>query len=133
MNAQEPAGRPHPMVMVLAGVIFAECTVFTVAVAYFVVELFSAVPDSYPIAIAIVVLLALGALWLGLIAAGWLRGRRWVRGATFMWQVLQLALAVGCFQGTFARPDIGWLLLVLALAAVALLFSRHVIAVTARR
>jgi len=125
--------RPHALIMVLSGIIFAECAIFAGAAFYFAAQLLTDVPDSYPIAISIIVLLLLGSVWLALIAVGWLRGRRWVRGATFMWQVLQIALAVGCFQGAFARPDIGWLLIVPALAAVAMLFTRPVIAVTAPR
>ena len=57
-----------------------------------------------------------------------LRGSPWVRGATVVWQVLQIAVAVGAFQGFFARPDIGWLLLVPALAALVLLFTPPVVA-----
>jgi hypothetical protein len=46
--------------------------------------------------------------------------------------VLQVAVAIGCFQGYFARPDIGWVLLVPAVVAVGLLFTPPVMAVTTR-
>jgi hypothetical protein len=47
--------------------------------------------------------------------------------------VLQIAVAIGCFQGLFARPDIGWALLVPAVLALVLLFTPPVVAATARR
>jgi hypothetical protein len=64
---------------------------------------------------------------------GVLRGRPWVRGAVVVWQILQMAVAVGSFQGMFARPDIGWLLLAPAIVALGLVFTKPVVEATARR
>jgi hypothetical protein len=125
--------RHHPVVITLAVLLFAECALLTAATFYLVVELLVATPDSYASAIALTVLSAIAALWLGVIGANVLRGRPWTRGAAVVWQVLQIAVAIGCFQGLFARPDIGWALLVPALVVLVLLFTKPVIAATARR
>lgn len=125
--------RKHPVVIVLAGLVFAECALIATATIYLVVEILVATPASYASAIALTVLTAIAAVWLALIAVNILRGRAWVRGATVVWQVLQIAVAIGCFQGLFARPDIGWVLLIPAIVALVLVFTPPVVAATARR
>ena len=127
-----PAASHHPFVVALAAVVFAECALLVAATVYLVVEFIVAIPASYGSAVALTVLAVGAALWLGFIAVNILRGRAWVRGATVVWQVLQIAVAIGCFQGLFARPDIGWALLVPALLALVLLFTPPVVAATAR-
>lgn len=117
----------------LVVLIFAQCTALYVATAYLLIELIIAKPDSYASAVALAVLTAIAAVWLTFIGVNLLRGNAWVRGATIVVQVLQIALAIGAFQGSFARPDLGWLLLVPALAALMLLFTPPVLAATARR
>jgi hypothetical protein len=130
---QPRAARRHPLVVVLAAVVFAECALLIAATLFLVVELIVATPSSYPSAVALTVLTTIAAIWLGLIAVNILRGRAWVRGATVVWQVLQIAVAIGSFQGLFARPDIGWALLLPALLALGLVFTKPVIAATGRR
>lgn len=117
----------------LAVILFAECALLAVATVYLVVEILVAEPSSYASAIALTVLAAIATVWLALIAVNVLRGRSWTRGATVVWQVLQIAVAIGCFQGAFARPDLGWPLLLPAVAALLLLFTRPVIRATAAR
>jgi uncharacterized membrane protein len=113
--------------------LFAECALLVAATLFLVVELLVATPGSYAAAIALTVLTAIAALWLGVIGINVLRGRAWTRGAALVWQALQIAVAVGCFQGLFARPDVGWALLVPAIVVLVLLFTKPVIAATARR
>ena len=132
MNVEQ-TDRKHPVVIVLAGLVFAECALIATATIYLVVEILVATPASYVSAIALTVLTAIAAVWLALIAVNILRGRAWVRGATVVWQVLQIAVAIGCFQGLFARPDIGWALLIPAIVALVLVFTPPVVAATARR
>lgn len=103
-----------------------------VATIYLVIEIFGAVAASLASAIALAVLNAIAAVWLGFIGLNVLRGRPWVRGAIVTWQVLQVAVAIGCFQGYFARPDLGWLLLVPSIVAVGLLFTPPVMVATTR-
>jgi hypothetical protein len=125
--------RRHPFVVVLALLIFAQCALLVVATAYLVIELVTAVPDSYASAVALAVLTTIGAVWLAVIGVNVLRGSPWIRGATIVVQVLQIAVAIGAFQGSFARPDLGWLLLIPAVAALVLLFTPPVLAATVRR
>jgi len=78
------------------------------------------------------VLAALATVWLVVIAVGALRAQPWVRAAALTWQVLQLAVAFGSFQGLFSRDDIGWFLLVPAVNVLFLLFTRSVMEATRR-
>ena len=119
-------------VIVLSALIFLEAALVVGATAFLVFELVTVTPDSLASALALTVLTALAAGWVTAIAVGLLRGRAWSRGAAIVWQVLQIAVAVGAFQGSFARPEVGWLLLLPALAALVLLFSRPVVDATRR-
>lgn len=123
----------NPLLVVLALLIFAECALMAAATGYLVFELFTSVPASYPSAIFLTLLVALAATWLAIVGIHTLRGSPWIRGAVVAWQVLQIAVAVGCFQGLFARPDVGWLLLLPAIVVLVLLFTKPVIAATTRR
>ena len=131
-NAVSSSGK-HPLVVALAVLVAAECVLMAVASNYLIIELLTATPTSFASAIALTVLCIGATVWLALIVVHILRGSPWVRGATVVWQVLQIAVAVGAFQGFFARPDIGWLLLVPALVVLVLLFTPPVVAVTSRR
>ncbi len=123
----------HPLVIALSVVIFAECAVLGVATIYLAVEILSGASGSLTSAIALTVLAAVATIWLAFIALNILRGRAWVRGATITWQVFQVVIAVGCLQGLFATPTVGWALLAGAVVAAVLLFTRPVIAATADR
>jgi hypothetical protein len=117
---------------VLAALLFLECALLVAATVYLVIGLLVARPDSYASAVAILILTALAAIWLGTMAVHALLGRPWIRGAAVVWQVLQIAIAIGSFQGLFARPDVGWLLIAPAILVLVLLFTPSVIAVTKR-
>jgi len=43
---------------------------------------------------------------------------------------VQVFIAIGCFQGLYARPDLGWALLVPSVLVIVLLFTRSVIEAT---
>lgn len=132
MSDERGVSARHPFVVALAVLIFAQCALLVVAIGYLVIELIVATPDSYASAVALTVLTAIAAVWLAVIGVNVLRGNPWVRGATVVVQILQIAVAIGCFQGAFARPDLGWLLLIPAIAALILLFSPPVLAATTR-
>ena len=127
------APRRHGFVLALAVLLFAECALLAAATVYLLVELLVAKPASFTSALALLVLTAIATVWLGFIAANVLRGRAWTRGAAIVWQVLQGAVAIGCFQGAFAQPEIGWLLLVPALVVLVLLFTPPVVAAISKR
>ena len=123
----------HPLVIALAALLFAESAVLAVATIYLVVEILVANSASFLSAVAFTILVAIAAVWVGFIAANVLRGRAWIRGAAITWQVLQVVVAVGCLQGLFATPIVGYLLIAAAIAVFVLLFTRPVVAATADR
>ena len=125
-------GRRHPNLVALALIILLESAVLFVAVGYLLVELASETPQSYSSAIALTALTAIAAIWVAVIGISILRRQAWIRGAALVWQVLQISVAIGSFQGVFARPDIGWLLLTPAIAVLVLLFTKPVLRHTAR-
>jgi len=83
--------------------------------------------------IALTVIGAVAAAWLGAIVVGTLRGQAWIRAAAIVWQVLQVAVGVGALQGQFAQPAWGWPLIVLAAVVLLLLFAKPVVALTSGR
>jgi hypothetical protein len=123
--------RPVQLV-VLSLLLFLESAMLVAVAVYLLIELLVARPDSVASAVAILVLTVLAAIWLGVMAAHTLLGRSWIRGAAVVWQILQIAIAVGSFQGLFARQDVGWLLLAPAILVLVLLFTKPVIAATKR-
>lgn len=124
--------RPRQLVALLA-VLVVNALLIAAGLAYLVVELLVERPDSLSTAIAITVTVALALLGAVLVIVHLGRGRAWARSGALVWQALQVALALGSFQGLFARNDIGWLLLAPAIAAIVLLFMPAVVAATGRR
>jgi hypothetical protein len=93
-----------------------------VAVAiWLIVDLVSLEPTSFATAIALIVLVIVGAIWVGATAVASFSRAPWSRAAAIVWQILQVSIAVGAFQGLFARPDVGWVLLVPAITVIGLL------------
>jgi len=76
---------------------------------------------------------ALGAVFVIVIVIGTLRGNAWTRAATIVVQVLFGAIAIGSFQGIGPRPDIGWIVLVPAVAVLVVMFTKPVLAHTNHR
>ncbi len=128
-DADEPAGesgtpaeRPPRAALAIVDVLLVLEALAVVAVlVWLVVDLVTLAPSSYSTAIALIVLVAVGALFLSAVAVGSIRRAGWSRAAAIVWQVLQISVAVGAFQGLFARPDVGWALLVPALVVIGLL------------
>lgn len=122
----------RPLVALLRVLLFAEAALIVGVAVWLLIELLTATPDSLTSALALFVLVLIGAAFCVTIAVGSLRGKPWIRGAAFTWQLLQLAVAVGSFQGASARPDIGWALLVPSLVVIALLLMPGVRAAFSR-
>jgi hypothetical protein len=120
------------LLVALAVLLFLEAVFLAVVAGVLVYDLTSEVPTSYASAVGILILVLLAAIWLVFVGVGALRAQPWVRAAALTWQVLQIAVAVGSFQGAFARNDIAWFLLVPAVLVIALLFTRSVMAATRR-
>ncbi|MDJ0349863.1 hypothetical protein [Cryobacterium sp. PH29-G1] len=98
--------------------------------AWWVLEMIVATPNSAGASLALVALTVVAAVWVSAITVGALRRRPWIRGAAVTWQLVQVMIAIGCFQGIYARPDIGWLLLLPSIIVLVLVFSPRVIAAT---
>jgi hypothetical protein len=120
-------------VVLLAAVLFLEAAALAAATVVLIFELLVARPDSFASAVALTVCAAIAAAWVFVIALNSLRGRAWIRGAAIVVQVLIAALALGSFQGLGSRVDIGWLLLIPAIAVMVLLFTKPVLAETSHR
>lgn len=118
------------MLIVLAWVVLFEAALLWLAAAFLVYELLVDTPWSYGGAVMIALLTAGAAVWVTVMGVHTLRARPWIRGAVLTWQFLQAGIAIGSFQGAWARPELGWLLLVPAVIAVILVLSRSVVAAT---
>ena len=132
-HARDPSPRRPVLLLALAVVLGLEAIVASAVTVWLIFELLTTSPSSFASAIG-VLLLSLGlavALWA--MVVGLLRGAAWVRGAALTWQLLQIAVAVGCFQGVFAVPSLGWALLIPAVVGILLLMSPPVVEATRRR
>ena len=123
--------RPR-LLIALAVVLFAEALLLAALTGLLFVELFTERPQSYPSALAIFVLTGLAAVALVLVGISVLRGRPWTRGAVLVWQVLQIGVGLGSSQGMLPRQDIAWVLILPAVLALVLLFSKPVRLATTR-
>lgn len=135
LDAKVPAlssPRRPPLLVALAVILGLESALVTALAVWLLVDLLTIVPESFATAIAIFVLTALAAAWAIATLVGILTLRAWARASTVTIQILMLAVAVGSFQGLVARPDLGWGLLVPAVAAVVLAVVPSVVKATAR-
>ncbi len=107
----------------LVAILIAEAALLWVAFGWQVYQLVTTEPTSLPSAIALIAVNALAAVWVSVIAVHASRNRSWVRGAALFWQLVQIAIAIGAFQGVYARPDVGWALLIPSVVAIILLLT----------
>ncbi|WP_022888366.1 hypothetical protein [Agromyces italicus] len=114
-------GGARAALVVVSVVLFAEALLMVGLVIWLLFDLFTLEPSSMATAIALLVLVVIGAVWVSAVAFASLRRAPWSRAAAIVWQILQISVAVGAFQGLFARPDLGWALLVPAVTVIGLL------------
>ena|GEM_PF-368368 len=126
------AARRPPMLVALSVLLFLEAALVAGAAVWLLVELLTQRPESFATAVAIVVLVVLAAIWVVATAIGALRAQNWSRASAVTIQILQIAVAVGSFQGLYARPDLGWALLVPAVVGIVLTVSPQVVKATTR-
>ena len=129
--AAAPGGVRAALVTVSV-LLFAEAAALAAITAWLIVDLVVLQPSSFATAVALIVIAALAAAWVAAIAVASVRRAPWSRAAAIVWQVLQLSIAVGAFQGLFARPDIGWALLIPSVTVIGLLLWPPVRAAYAR-
>jgi hypothetical protein len=120
----KPAGRmriPGSLIG-LAVVLFLESAALAAVTIWFLVEILTTQVNSVGGSILTLTLAVGATAWIASAAVGALRAQSWVRGAALTWQLCQVAVAVGAFQGIFAQPAVGVAILVPTVAAVVLLF-----------
>lgn len=122
--------RAHNALVFLLGI---EAALLWVVVAWLILELLTDQPSSYASALAILLIAVIAAAWVTTITVATLRGRTWIRAAAVTWQLVQVFIAIGAFQGFYARPDLGFALLVPSVLVVVLLFTRSVVEATTPR
>jgi len=129
LDEPRPARRSRALIALVV-LLAAEAALLWVAVLWLILELLTDQPTSFASAVAILVLAVVAAVWVSTITVATLRGRSWIRAAAVTWQLVQVFIAIGCFQGLYARPDLGWALLVPSVLVIVLLFTRSVLEAT---
>ncbi|WP_146066149.1 hypothetical protein [Cryobacterium sp. Y82] len=140
MNSDSGARRPAridlrairrtPLLGVLIALLALEALAVWALSAWWVLELLIATPNSVGASLALLALIVVAALWVSAITVGALRRRPWIRGAAVTWQLVLVMIAIGCFQGIYARPDVGWALLLPSIIVLILVFNPRVVAAT---
>jgi hypothetical protein len=116
-----------PSAVVLAVILGLETLLVAALTGFLVYEVFVETAVSLSSALGLVVIAALGTLWIGATTVGFIRRKSFARGSALVWHVLQGAVGIASNQGLFARPDIGSGLLIPAIVVVVLLlFSKPV-------
>ena len=121
-----PVARRSPAMLGLLVVVGLEFLALAVVTVVLVVELLVAPATSIASGIALTVLVAIAALWLGALLNGLWHGRSWVRSGIIVWQVLQLLVGFYAFQGEGAQPAFGVAAIAPAVVVVVLLLTRPV-------
>ncbi len=119
-------GGVRAALVTVTALLFAEAGALIAVLVWLLVDLLVLRPSSFATAIALVVLVVIGAAWVTATAVASARRAHWSRAAAIVWQILQLSVAIGAFQGLFARPDLGWILLIPAVTVIGLLLWRPV-------
>ncbi|TFB71475.1 hypothetical protein E3O06_13820 [Cryobacterium glaciale] len=122
--------RRAPLLGVFITLLALEALALWVFSAWWVLELLIATPNSVGASLALLALTVVAAVWVSAITVGALRRRPWIRGAAVTWQLVQVMIAIGCFQGIYARPDVGWALLAPSIVMLVLVFTPKVVAAT---
>lgn len=119
-----------PGLVVFMALVALEAVVLWLVVGWLVIELLTQRPASPGGGLAILALGVIAAVWVSAITVGTVRLRPWIRGGAVTWQLVQIMVAVGCFQGLYARPDVGWAILLPSLVVIVLAFTPKIVAAT---
>ena len=115
MKNPEGSRRPAP-VWALAVILGVEALLVLAYFVTVVVDLFRGDASDVVNGIAWAVVAFVAVLWVGLCAVGTLLGRSFVRALAIVWQLLQIAIGVGCLEGYVGTAWAGWLLIVFGIA-----------------
>lgn len=127
-----PRRKPHVYLRFLSALLALEAAVMIIAFVILLSQILTQPAASTSMAIALAVLVMLGAVWVTAVFIASLRLRPWVRGAALIWQIIQLSIAIGAFQGETAQPGVGWLILLPTGLGIYLLLSAPVTAALRR-
>jgi hypothetical protein len=123
-------GQKPVLLYALAALILLEGAAFAAATIYLVIEIFIGDPKFLTTAIAYAVTAAILSALVIVVGLATIRARPWIRGATVCIAVLQLLVAYSIV--ITKEPTLGWVLVVPAVLLLVLLFTRPVLAATAR-
>jgi len=118
--------RRPPQVTLLVILLAGQTALMVGVTAYLVLSLLRAEAQFPAVAVALIVLVLLVAVWLVAMTVGVRRGRAWTRGSVLTYEFLQLAIGVGSVQGFIPRPDIGWWVIGTAVTGLVLILSTPV-------
>lgn len=119
-----------PGLVVFTALLALEAGVLWLVAGWLVIKLLTETPASMGGGLAILALAVITAVWVSAITIGTVRRRPWIRGGAVTWQLVQIMVAVGCFQGFYARPDVGWVILLPSLVVIVLAFTPKIVAAT---
>jgi len=131
----QPAHR-HPAIIALVVIVFAQTLELLAATVASGLAIIPAPEQTRGVTIALAVTALLLCLGVGLLGWGLLVGRRHLLGAVLTWQFMEIAVAIGAFEGIIGGPDFWWVglaLLLPALAGVVLCVIRPVTSVFGRQ
>jgi len=124
--------RPSRAVWLAVVLVAIEALVLAIAVVVLLVDVVTLTPSSLASAVALIVLTAVATVWVAWIAVSLRRGAPWSRGGAVFWQLVQLAIALGAIQGSFAQPLIGAAIAVPSILVLVLMCTRSVMQHTRR-
>lgn len=122
-----------PALVILVVILGLEAIALAGSTVFFLYELLARASSSIGSAIALVIIVAIATVWVVVIIRGVLLGQAWTRAAVVVLQILIAAVGVGSVQGPAPRPDLAAALIVPAVLALVLLFTRSVVAATSDR
>ena len=133
-ETQTEQSAPRSIALIVLVVILAlEAIALGASTVFFVVELVAQPSSSIGSAVALAVIVGIATVWVVIVVRGVLLGQAWTRAAVVVLQILVIAVGIGSVQGPAPRPDLAAALIVPAVLALVLLFTRSVIAATSER
>ena len=133
-ETQTEQSAPRPIALIVLVVILAlEAIALGASTVFFVVELVAQPSSSIGSAVALAVIVGIATVWVVIVVRGVLLRQAWTRAAVVVLQILVIAVGIGSVQGPAPRPDLAAALIVPAVLALVLLFTRSVIAATSER
>jgi hypothetical protein len=127
------APRRPALLWVLAGLLALEFLLVAALAVLSIVSVAQGGSGSAASGIALAVVVVIAAAWLGAMVIGTVRGQAWIRAAGIVWQVIQIAVAIGILVGPLGQPLLGWPLVIVGIAAFILLFTPSVVTATRHR